>query len=96
AITLIEASGRGVIVSDKIKKIFIEAAKENKIPYQIDVLEGGMTDGAIIYMNREGIPTGVLSIPTRYIHSPTGVFSMKDVEATIDLCVKGIEKLCRE
>ncbi len=96
AITLIEASGRGVIVSDKIKKIFIEAAKENKISYQIDVLEGGMTDGAIIYMNREGIPTGVLSIPTRYIHSPTGVFSMKDVEATIDLCVKGIEKLCGE
>jgi len=96
AITLIEASGKGVIVSEKIKKIFIETAKENKIPYQIDVLEGGMTDGAIIYMNLEGIPTGVLSIPTRYIHSPTGVFSMKDVEATIDLCVKGIEKLCKE
>ncbi len=96
AITLIEASGRGVIVNEKIKEIFIETAKENKIPYQIDVLEGGMTDGAMIYMNREGIPTGVLSIPTRYIHSPTGVFSIKDVEATIDLCIKSIEKLCNK
>jgi len=96
AITLIEASGRGVIVNEKIKEIFIETAKENKIPCQIDVLEGGMTDGAMIYMNREGIPTGVLSIPTRYIHSPTGVFSIKDVEATIDLCIKSIEKLCNK
>lgn len=96
AITLVEANGMGVIVADKIKKIFIETAKENKIPYQIDVLGGGMTDGAVIYMNKEGIPTGVLSIPTRYIHSPTGVFSMKDVDATIDLCVSSIEKLCKK
>lgn len=96
AITIMEASGRGVIVSEKIKDLFKETAKKNKIKYQIDVLEGGMTDGAIIYMNREGIPTGVISIPTRYVHSPVSVFSMADVEATVELCVKVIEKVVSE
>ncbi len=93
AITIMEASGRGVIVSGKIKELFKDTAKKNKIKYQIDVLEGGMTDGAIIYMNREGIPTGVISVPTRYVHSPVSVFSMADVNATVDLCVKVIEKV---
>lgn len=91
AITIIEASGRGVIVPEKIKEMFIAAAKKNKIKYQIDILEGGMTDGAIIYMNREGVPTGVLSIPTRYIHSPTGVFNIDDVNQAIALATKVVE-----
>ncbi|MDD5731239.1 MAG: M20/M25/M40 family metallo-hydrolase, partial [Candidatus Omnitrophica bacterium] len=93
AITLIEASGRGIIVNEKIKDIFIEAAKKNKIKYQIDVIEGGMTDGAIIQINKSGIPTGVLAIPSRYIHSPTGVFCMDDLEAAVELAVKAIEKM---
>ena len=96
AITIIEASGRGLIVSEKIKGLLIDAAKDNKIKYQIDVVEGGMTDGAIIYMNKEGVPTGVLSIPCRYIHSPTGVFHLDDIEATVELAVKAVEKLANE
>ena len=96
AITIIEASGRGVIVNEKIKGLLISTAKANKIKYQIDVVEGGMTDGAIIYMNREGVPTGVLSIPTRYIHSPTSVFNIDDVNSAIELAVKVIQKVARE
>lgn len=91
AITLIEASGRGVIVSEKTRALFVETAKKNKIKYQIDVIDGGMTDGAMIYMNREGIPTGVLSIPSRYIHSPTGVFNSDDLNAAIELAIKVIQ-----
>jgi endoglucanase len=96
AITIIEASGRGVIVNEKIKELLIDTAKKNKIKYQVDVIEGGMTDGAIIYMNREGVPTGVLSIPTRYIHSPTGVFNIDDVNAAVELTVKAVERLIKQ
>ena len=95
AITIIEASGRGVIVNERVKELFIETAKKNNIKYQIDVIEGGMTDGAIIYMNREGIHTGVLSVPTRYIHSSTGVFNLKDLDSTIELAIKIIEKVAK-
>ena len=96
AITIIEASGRGVIVNEKIKDLLINTAKANKIKYQIDVIEGGMTDGAMIYMNREGVPTGVLSIPTRYIHSPTGVFNIDDVNSAVELTVKAVQRLAKE
>lgn len=92
AITFIEASGRGVIVNEKLKEIFINTCKEKNIKYQFDVLEGGMTDGAIVYMNREGVLTGVLSIPTRYIHSPTSVFCIDDVNSCIKLSVEAIKK----
>ncbi|MFA6321103.1 MAG: M42 family metallopeptidase [Candidatus Omnitrophota bacterium] len=96
AITIIEASGRGVIVSEKVKDLLMSTAKANKIKYQVDVIEGGMTDGAIIYMNREGVPTGVLSIPTRYIHSPTSVFSIDDVNSAIELVIKSLGRFTKE
>ncbi|HNQ50656.1 MAG TPA: M42 family metallopeptidase [Candidatus Omnitrophota bacterium] len=95
AITVLEAAGRGVIVSEQVRELFMDAAKKNKIKYQIDVIEGGMTDGAIIYMNREGIPTGVLSIPTRYVHAPTGVFNIEDVNSAIELTKAVVEKVAK-
>lgn len=94
-ITIIEASGRGLIVSRKVKDMFVDTAKKNKIKYQMDVLEGGMTDGAIIYMNREGVDTGVLSIPTRYVHAPASVFSTDDLESAVELAVKIVEKVAK-
>ena len=96
AITVIEAGGRGVIVSERVRDLFTEAAKKNKIKFQLDVIEGGMTDGAMIYMNREGIPTGVLSIPTRYVHAPTGVFNIEDVTSTIELARAVVDKVARQ
>jgi len=90
AITITEASGRGVVTHPRIREIFVKTAEDNKIPYQVDVLEGGMTDGAIIYMTREGVPTGVISIPTRYIHGPSSVFSMDDVDNSIKLVVEAL------
>lgn len=92
AITTIEASGRGFIVSSKVKDRFVNTANKYKIPYQIDVLEGGMTDAAVIYMNREGLLTGVLSVPSRYVHCPTGVFSLNDLNSAVELAVKTIEE----
>lgn len=96
AITIIEASGRGIIVNEKTKELFVETANKNGIKYQIDVLEGGMTDGAMIYMNREGVPTGVLAIPARYIHAPTGVFDINDVSSAVELAVKVVEALAKD
>jgi len=93
AITITEASGRGVVTHPKVRDVLMSTAKKKKIPFQIDVLEGGMTDAAMIYLTREGIPSGVISMPTRYIHSATGVFSMKDINSTVRLCVEAIKSL---
>ncbi|MCA6085279.1 M42 family metallopeptidase [Candidatus Endomicrobiellum agilis] len=96
AITMIEASGRGTIVSQKVRRLILETARKNNISHQIDVIDGGMTDGAIIYTNRRGVLTGILSIPTRYIHAPTSVFNIKDINSAVDLAVKVIEKAAEE
>lgn len=91
-IIAMEASGRGLIVQKNIRDTIINLAKKHKIKYQMSIFDGGMTDGAMIYMNRAGIPTAVISVATRYIHSPISVFDIKDVQAVIDLGLKTIEK----
>ena len=93
AVVLVDASGRGIITPEKVKNLVISAAEENNIKYQPEVSEGGTTDGSAIILTRDGIPTGVVSVPTRYIHTTVSIASMKDIEATIDLLVKTIEKL---
>jgi endoglucanase len=95
SVTIVEASGRGVVSHPMMRDLLIKTAKKNKIPYQLDVMEGGMTDASIIYLTREGIPTGVISTPVRYIHSPTGIFSKKDLDNAIKLLVKTIPQLLK-
>jgi endoglucanase len=89
-----EAGGRGVVSHPKIRDLLVRIAKKKRIPHQIDVLEGGMTDAAIIYLTREGIPTGVVSCATRYIHGPTAVFDLRDLRNTIKL-VENTVKILR-
>jgi endoglucanase len=96
AITMMEASGRGSIIPHRIRKIMLEAVAKNNIAHQIDIIDGGMTDGAAIYTNREGILTGILSIPTRYIHALSSVFNIKDIESAVELAVATIEKVVKE
>jgi endoglucanase len=52
-----------------------------------------MTDAAIIYLTREGIPSGVVSCPTRYIHGPTAVFDTRDLDNTIKLVSEAVKEL---
>lgn len=91
-IILTDASGRGIITHPMVKKLLIDVADEEEIPYQLEVSEGGTTDATAIHLTREGIPTGVLSVPTRYIHTPVEVISLEDIENTIKLIVAVIEK----
>lgn len=93
AIVLVDASGRGIITQKSIKDMLITAGDENEINYQLEVSDGGTTDGTAIHLTREGIPTGVLSVPTRYIHTTVSVCSKEDIESTIELIVEAINNL---
>jgi len=63
-------------------------AKAANIPYQMEVLEAGGTDGRSIQLARAGVPAGCLSIPCRYIHTPSEMVSRMDVENAIRLLVE--------
>ncbi len=93
AVILTDAGGRGIITHSKIKDWLISASEEIDIPVQIEVSEGGTTDATSIHLTREGIPAGVLSVPTRYIHSNVSIASMDDIEKTIQLLVHALEQI---
>lgn len=92
-IILTDASGRGIITHPKVKELLIKVAQEEEIPYQIEVSEGGTTDATAIHLTREGIPTGVISPPSRYIHTPVSVVNIKDVENAVKLILAVLNKL---
>ncbi len=68
-----------------VRQALIRSAEQSGIPYQLEVLEGGTTDAAAIQLTREGIPTGVISIPCRYIHTPSEMVDLRDVENAVKL-----------
>lgn len=92
-ITVADASGRGLITHPQILKWLKETAAEHKIPYQLGVGSGGTTDATAIHLTKEGIPTGTISIATRYVHSPVELIDVADLEACVSLVVKGIENI---
>ena len=91
SITVSDADGRGIIVPESILKWLREAAESNNIHYQLDVGSGGMTDATAIHLTKEGIPTGVISVPTRYVHTPVSVLSMEDLEKGAELIARALE-----
>lgn len=61
----------------------VDTAKDQEIPYHVEPVPGNSgTDAWAIQVSREGVPTALLSIPERYMHSPVEVIAVKDVERT--------------
>ena len=77
----------------KLRDFVLETAKAEKIPFQLEFSEGGGTDGGRIHLHAQGVPSIVLSVPTRFIHSHHGIISRKDYESTVRLLIALIRKL---
>lgn len=75
----IKVKDNSIICHPLIKETLVDLAKKNKIPYQMEVLEFGGTDVGAIHINKEGVPSGAISIPTRYIHSVIEMASKNDI-----------------
>lgn len=81
----IKVKDRGMLAHPSVKRLLIETAKQHEIPYQLEVLEFGSTDARAIQTTREGVPAGVVSIPTRYLHTPSQMLDYGDVQHTVQL-----------
>jgi len=88
----IKIKDSGIVVPPKVRQLLVDTAKENDIPYQMEVLDGGATDASSIEKSRGGVPSGVISIPSRYVHSPSEMVDMGDVEACVKLLTATLEK----
>jgi endoglucanase len=78
----------GMIAHPKVKDLMVRQAKKAKIPYQMEVLLGGSTDAAAMQLVRAGVPAGCLSIPCRYIHTPSEMVDERDVENSVRLLLE--------
>jgi endoglucanase len=85
---------RGAPLSEPVFDLLHETAESESIPFGVEVVRGSThTDADAYHLSRAGIPTGLVSIPTRYIHTPTEVVSLDDIENAVKLLVAFAGKL---
>ena len=83
---------RGSIISPVVFSLLRDAATRLSIPYTVHAAGGeSWTDADAIHVAREGIATGLLSIPNRYMHSPNELVSLEDLDRAAAL----IAETCR-
>lgn len=78
----------GMLADPRIVNWMVEAAEKRQLPYQLEILEGGSTDARAIQLARAGVPSGCVSIPCRYVHSPSEMVDTGDVENAVQLLVE--------
>ncbi len=78
----------GRMLSDpRVVSALVKAAEQANLPYQLEVLEGGTTDATVMQLTRSGVPAGAVSIPCRYVHSPSEMTDYNDVQNAVKLLV---------
>ncbi len=85
---------RGANINPIVYGLLIKTARKNKIPIQIfGAPRATGTDANVIQLSRKGVATGLVSVPLRYMHTPTEVLSLKDLESTCRLLVEFVYSL---
>lgn len=82
-----------MIPNIKLKDLVIDTAKSMEIPLQFSAWQGGCTDGAKIHVHKAGVPTIVIGVPTRHVHSFEGIIHRDDYDNALELIVAVIKKL---
>jgi len=88
----ISVADNSIIVNPSLVTFTEEVAKTLNQPWQHKLPLFGSTDAGAIHITGKGVLTGIVSVPCRYIHSPSSVLDLEDFEHTVSL---GIELICR-
>ncbi len=88
----IKVKDSGMIAHAGLVRLMRQRAEEAGIPYQLEVLDGGSTDARSMQIAGPGSAAGVISIPTRYVHTVSEVVDAQDVENCIRLLVAILEQ----
>ncbi|MFL5822896.1 MAG: M42 family metallopeptidase [Solirubrobacteraceae bacterium] len=85
---------RGTNLHPHVFELLYTCAEEENIPFTLESLAKGTgTDADVIHISRSGIPTGLVSVPCRYMHSPVEMVSLQDVDAAARLVAAFAKKL---
>jgi putative aminopeptidase FrvX len=81
----------GMLSDPRVVDWMVKTAERENIPYQMEVLESGTTDARAMQLTRAGVPAGCVSIPCRYVHAPSEMVDLRDVEEAVNLLLSLIE-----
>jgi putative aminopeptidase FrvX len=88
---------RGSTLNDELFELIFKAGEEAKIPFTLEATARATgTDADAVHLSRSGIPTALVSIPIRYMHSPVELVQLDDVEACAQLIAAAALSLQRE
>lgn len=90
---VITARDSSSIVDGDLRRRIERLAVENGIPYQYKKTTRGGNDAGAIYISGKGVKTASLSIPCRYLHSPAGVASVRDMDAMRQLTAVCLDRI---
>ena len=86
--------GRGANINPKVFELLVETAKEISIPYQIEAFGGGTgTDANAMQISRAGMATGLISVPLRYMHTPSEIMALDDIDNAARLMAGFVERV---
>lgn len=77
----------------KLRDLVMDTAAEEGVPLQLSYVEGGATDGAAIHLHDTGVPTVVIGVPARHIHSHSSIIHREDYDHAVDLILALIKRL---
>lgn len=81
------------IGNPRLAELAIATAEKSNIPFQLTVRRSGGTDAGALHQSNQGIPSIVLGVPTRYIHSHNAIIDIDDYLATLELTIALAGKL---
>jgi len=85
---------RGSAVNPVVFRMLLECAEAEQIPYTVEAApRGTSTDADAIHNALRGIPTGLVSVPNRYMHSPNEMVALTDLERTARVLAAFARKL---
>jgi putative aminopeptidase FrvX len=86
--------GRGTSLHPKIFDLLYETGERNEIPFTVESIGRTTgTDADAIFASRGGVPTGLVSVPIRYMHSPVEMVQLADIDATAKLIASFAQRL---
>jgi len=83
----------GTIAHHRFTEFVLDVAEEKKIKHQVSLIEGGATDARAIHLHARGVPSVLLGVPARYIHSHAGLIHTDDYDSTLKLVLEVVKAL---
>ena len=87
---------RQMIPNLNLRDLLIDTAAEIGVAVQFSAIEGGATDGGVIHLHKTGVPTVVIGVAARHIHSHSSILHRDDYDNAVKLLVALLTRLDAE